>query len=340
MSQGQRSLGEPLRKLADAVRDPDVARARLSKVEWEMRSTWWAARARTQRAYWAEAAVGGRTPRQVFGSVDDEHWLWLNTRGSRKEQALRTLLPGLPDDEIQQRYTGSRGEATLREAWNVYRLVKQAYDRHSPTGPLGPTSEVLDFGCGWGRIIRFFLKDVEPGGLLGIDCDSSALALCRRTNSWNTFVDVEPLPPAPFPTDHFDLIYAYSVFSHLSEESHDRWLDEFRRMLKPGGLLMVSTRARSFIETCAWLRTEAGARAPASHRVSAGAFVDTASALADYDSGAYCFSHRSDEDPPHFGETCIPLRYVENHWTDRFRLLDFIADGPLCPQNFIVVQKA
>jgi ubiquinone/menaquinone biosynthesis C-methylase UbiE len=249
-------------------------------------------------------------------------------------------LPGVPDDDVQQRFTGSGGETTLREGWNVYRLVKQAYNRYSPSRPLATPSTVLDFGCGWGRIIRFFLKDIEPGNLFGIDCDSDALELCRRTNRWSSFIVVDALPPAPLPDAHFDLIYAYSVFSHLSEESHDRWLDEFRRILKPGGLLMVSTRPRSFIEKCAWLRTDAGADAPASHRIAAGAFPDTATALADYDAGAYCFSHRTDEDPPHFGETCIPQRYVIDQWTDRFHLLDFIDDHRLCEQNFVVARRA
>ena len=28
---------------------------------------------------------------------------------------------------------------------------------------------LLDFGCGWGRVIRYFLKDVDPGHLMGTD---------------------------------------------------------------------------------------------------------------------------------------------------------------------------
>jgi len=173
----------------------------------------------------------------------------------------------------------------------------------------------------------------------GIDPDGAALDLCRQTNRWSTFIEVDPLPPSPLPDGQLDLIYAYSVYSHLDEEAHDRWLDEFRRILRPGGLLMVSTRPRSFIDKCAWLRSDAGAHAPASHLVAAAAFPDTAAALADYDAGAYCFSHRSEDDPPHFGETCISRRYVADHWTDRFRLLDYIDDHRLCEQDFVVVQK-
>lgn len=338
MSQRE-SLVRPLRELADTVRNPDLARARLARLDWELRAKWWSARAVSDRADWLVGSATEQTPTELFGSADDQRWFWLNTRGYLKEPALRSLLPGVPAEEIQERFTGSGGETTLREGWNVYRLVKQAFNRYSPSGALGGSSMVLDFGCGWGRIIRFFLKEVDPGSLFGIDCDGPALELCRQTNKWSTFIDVEPLPPAPLPDEHFDLIYAYSVFSHLSEESHDLWLNEFRRILKPGGLLMVSTRPRSFIEKCAWLRTEAGINAPASHVVAGGAFLDTAAALVAYDAGAYCFSHRNNDDPPHFGETCIPRRYVVDNWTDRFRLLDFIDDHKFCEQDFIVGQR-
>jgi SAM-dependent methyltransferase len=36
------------------------------------------------------------------------------------------------------------------------------------------------------------------------------------------------------------LIYALSVFSHLDEPLQRAWLAEFRRLLRPGGLLVLS----------------------------------------------------------------------------------------------------
>ena len=333
------SAAGAVRKLAETARTPELTRARLAKLDWELRSVWFSARAGSSRGAWARAVEETRTPAEVFASEGDWRWLWLNTRGYSKEPLLQTLLPGAPDEEVQARFTGQAGEYALRDAWKLYRFLKRAYARHSTSGGLTRSTVVLEYGCGWGRIVRFFLKDLDPGNMWGIDCDPSILEVCRRTNPWSIFVDVDVLPPSSLPDGRFDLIYAYSVFSHLSEESHDRWLDEFRRILSPDGILIVSTRARSFIETCAWLRSQAGANAPASNRVSAGAFLDTASALADYDAGEYCFSYRTPDDPPHFGETCIPFSYVEKHWADRFHLLEFVEDPRVCPQNFVVARK-
>lgn len=47
-------------------------------------------------------------------------------------------------------------------------------------------------------------------------------------------------PPTPYVSGSFDLIYALSVFSHLDEPLQRDWLAEFRRLLRPGGLLVLS----------------------------------------------------------------------------------------------------
>jgi SAM-dependent methyltransferase len=48
------------------------------------------------------------------------------------------------------------------------------------------------------------------------------------------------LPPLSYQNDHFDLIFANSVFTHLTEEAQDRWLPELARILKPDGLVIAS----------------------------------------------------------------------------------------------------
>ena len=46
-------------------------------------------------------------------------------------------------------------------------------------------------------------------------------------------------PPLDFPDDHFDLVTALSVFTHITDGWSD-WLLEIRRVLKPGGLLIAT----------------------------------------------------------------------------------------------------
>jgi SAM-dependent methyltransferase len=48
-------------------------------------------------------------------------------------------------------------------------------------------------------------------------------------------------PPSPYPDDNFDLVYAVSVLTHLTPQLADAWIADFARVLRPGGLLFVTT---------------------------------------------------------------------------------------------------
>jgi 2-polyprenyl-3-methyl-5-hydroxy-6-metoxy-1,4-benzoquinol methylase len=182
----------------------------------------------------------------VFSNIGDYQWLFLNTIGYRRMGFLRQLLPSMPDADVQARYVGKSGDPALLQAFDAYHLFKDLAAQHGH--PIQSTSSVLDFGCGWGRILRFFMRDVAPANLVGVDCMPKAIELCRQTNTVNEFKQVPLLPPSDLQNNSFDLIYLFSVFSHLSEDAHDRWLTEFRRVMKPGGILIATTWPRSFIK--------------------------------------------------------------------------------------------
>lgn len=55
----------------------------------------------------------------------------------------------------------------------------------------------------------------------------------------------------------FDLVCAYSVFCHLSNDVTLPWMGEFERVLKPGGFLVFTTRPESFLGFCSLESTRA-----------------------------------------------------------------------------------
>jgi ubiquinone/menaquinone biosynthesis C-methylase UbiE len=194
---------------------------------------------------------------ELFGDVENEFWFWMNTEGLRFSTRLRQFLPSMPDETIQCNFTGAAGDITLREAFQFYAFVKQYMQERGKL--VAARENVLDFGCGWGRIIRFFLKDLEGSRLWGVDCYAAVLEAARQTNRWCRFEQIDPMPPM-LADSKFDLIYCFSVFSHVSEGAHERWLVEFHRLLKPGGMFFATTRGRDFIEYCARLRDEQRSR--------------------------------------------------------------------------------
>ena len=84
----------------------------------------------------------------------------------------------MPPESVQRNFTGTAGDDALRLAFDFYRLVHRLIERHATA----PVETILDFGCGWGRILRFFMRDVAEDSLIGIDCLQEAVDLCHATN--------------------------------------------------------------------------------------------------------------------------------------------------------------
>ena len=163
-----------------------------------------------------------RVPYELFSGTSDRFWFWLFTEGQRRAPSLKRLLPGMPDEDVQLMFTGDTGDAVLREGFSAYRLFKELCERY--VGPLAQCDYVLDFGCGWGRIIRFFLRDLEPTHLWGADPVQGMIDICKKTNPWCQFSIIQQSPPTQFRANTFDLIYSFSVFSHFSEPMQLSWL--------------------------------------------------------------------------------------------------------------------
>jgi SAM-dependent methyltransferase len=244
----------------------------------------------------------------------------------------------MPDPEVQLQYTGNSGDAVLREAFHAYLLFRDMYTTH--VGPIEECSAVLDFGCGWGRILRFFLKDLDSSRLWAADPSEAMVAFCRSNFPGCHIEHIDPQPPGPFPDESFDLIYAYSVFSHLSEDMHHRCLTELTRILRPGGVLVATTRPRSFVDDCAAMRKRKDlSTVHAGPTSSAAAFPDPTKALSDYDAGRYCYSQLVFEGTwTYWGEAAISEDYVAKNWTRHLAFVDYIDDRQGCA-NAIVMQK-
>ncbi len=179
------------------------------------------------------------------GSYTDDEWLELMIEGL--EQG-REGVPSGPPAEVQARFVGWSGEAAMRECFGVYRLIKDLY-----AGDLA-AAKVLDFGVGWGRLIRLFAHDVPEAQLHGCDVDPEILQVCADTGVPGALVRTDPGAPLPYDDGAFDLAYAYSVFSHLSEDAAKGALAELARVLRPGGQLTFTTQGQRFLDLCVAIR--------------------------------------------------------------------------------------
>ena len=117
-----------------------------------------------------------------------------------------------------------------------------------------PEKSLLDLGCGYGRLPIGILNRIGAIRYYqGVDVNKEAISWCRkyieRDNPSFKFLhtnvssarynpDGEPVSTAfllPFPDQSFDIIYLFSVFSHMEVEDVKVYLKEFERLLAPSG---------------------------------------------------------------------------------------------------------
>jgi SAM-dependent methyltransferase len=281
------------------------------------------------------------TPDEIYvkaSVLSPDQWLGVLIASTKDPDWKGVLLPRFPEPSLQAGFVGSANEQALKEAYLFYTTI-QSYMRRRGLS-LNRTSRVLDFGCGWGRYLRFFLRDVPWSNLYGLDAMSLAITTCQETGVYGQLLKIDLLPPTILAGSSMDLVYAYSVFSHLSRLAADAWIEELTRLLRPGGMLFLTTQGRSFLDFCDTLQNEE----PEIywHSLLKKAFTDTETKRDLYDRGEFVHVATGGgvELPGEvYGEALVPKGYVETHWTGALDLVDFVDDRSNLPQALIVLQK-
>lgn len=126
-------------------------------------------------------------------------------------------------------------------------------------GGLRPEHDVLDIGCGFGRIAIQLTQFLDPSArYVGIDIVPEMVAWCTDeiTSRYPAFefrrIDVHNQHYHPGGTGQAsrvrlpaadssaDLVFLFSVFTHMYPADVRHYLREIRRCLKPGGRLMAT----------------------------------------------------------------------------------------------------
>ena len=217
-------------------------------------------------------------------------------------EALRLRVHG-PADEVAFLSLGDAIASGVKEI-----LIAEAR-------PIESFQRILDFGCGCGRVIRFFEGLPKSCELFATDIDPEAISWCRENlKDLATFSRNNDEPPLDFAPDSFDFILAISVFTHLPESLELAWLGELRRIARPGAILLLSVHGqRGFwrVPSASYDELERRGFCYARCGVTAG--------LPDY----YQTSFHSEA-------------YIREHWSKFFRVRGIVA---LCSQDVVICQK-
>lgn len=154
---------------------------------------------------------------------------------------MSKILPKMAKDEIQLSWTGNSGIKLLKQTTTFVRSV--AYHFYKFSGDTLNNKSILDFGCGYGRIARLMYYFANSENLFGVDPWDKSIEICHSDGLEKNFFLSDYLPVnLPTGEKKFCLIYAFSVFTHLSQRATITAMETLLQHLESTGILVITIR--------------------------------------------------------------------------------------------------
>lgn len=231
------------------------------------------------------------------------------------QELLDVSLP-LPPEHLRKRV---HGDATETSFTTVGKLVAvNILSALRETTALAGSPRILDFGCGCGRIVRYFHKLSGPCSLYGTDIDGEAIAWCRSNlQELGEFSTNRTSPPLRYENDYFDFVYSISIFTHLPEDMQWAWLEELRRVTRPGGYLLLTVHGEELFN---------GAPEAYRRQLREKGFYYSIGAITDGLPDFYQTTYHTDD-------------YIRSRWSRLFTIEKVVKRGIANKQDLVLCRK-
>jgi SAM-dependent methyltransferase len=186
--------------------------------------------------------------RRAFDVIDRVAYWRRLALTARSNRAFRRTYPDFPVPPLAILWDAQAttdlaeykrsGEQAAAQYWGIIR----------PHLAPARLSRVCEWGCGPARIVRHLpaLAAGLPVEFHACDYNRASIAWCRAHLPDITFFENGLAPPLPVENGTFDVLFCRSVFTHLSAEMHGRWIAELRRVIRPGGILILTTHGLAY----------------------------------------------------------------------------------------------
>jgi SAM-dependent methyltransferase len=166
-------------------------------------------------------------------------------RVAAKGEANAEDLP-LPPARLRTQIGPSHADARvfLRSGQHHAQLVRDLLREGG--GEIEELDAMLDWGCGCGRVLRHW-SGLAHTRVCGCDITPKMVDWCADNLTFAEVAVNDIAPPLPYPDATFDLVYAFSVFTHLPEDLQHSWMRECLRVLRPEGYLLMSTLGEYYL---------------------------------------------------------------------------------------------
>ena len=180
-----------------------------------------------------------------FGA-DPFHLEFVETRDNRTRKLsdlwlpndLRSFLGFTKDVTLIDRVQwGFDAYGIVLPGYSTFRYLEAEFRRYGIDPEANPS--VLDWGCGVGRLTAHFIRQWPHARIFGTDVDAANVAWCE--SSLGAGFTICPLwPPTAYDDASFDGAFGVSVMTHLTAEAQTAWLRELARVLRPGGIALLT----------------------------------------------------------------------------------------------------
>jgi hypothetical protein len=230
---------------------------------------------------------------------------------------LARWLPLVPPEETQVGSIGSSGQQAFLEAAAFVRTIETTLQTlgRDPNG-----LKFLDYGIFWGRLSRLLYKYTATSNLYGVDAWVPSLEAARSLGFRGHLSPVDAAPTTvPFDVK-FDVVFAFSILTHVSEISANAIGEAVATALQSKGLFIFTVRPAAY---AGLMMSDAKAHAEAFAQRGFGHTPDQWA----IDSGV-----------PHYGNTTISPDYFRAHWP-AFEVLNTTVNAIDPFQVIVVLQK-
>lgn len=201
--------------------------------------------------------------------------------------------------------------------------------------------KILDFGCGVGRGLLYFTRYYPHPKYYACDIDDTSIEFVRRAYPQVNAYSNQFYPPLKYADEFFDLVYSVSIFSHLSIEDHNPWLNELARVTKSGGYCFLTTEGKTALSALASVFKR-----------------DTDTLTQELQERGYLYKEydflkKSVQDQNtlriasrlvgvegSYGHTVISPQYVRSEWgTDKFHVIDILEGIIDSRQDLVILRR-
>ncbi|EGQ43668.1 MAG: methylase involved in ubiquinone/menaquinone biosynthesis [Candidatus Nanosalina sp. J07AB43] len=145
-------------------------------------------------------------------------------------------------------------------AEQIARFIEEETDKHPHIDEfverVSESGKVLDLGCGHGKHVDYLVQNGLEA--VGVDLAEGMLHEKERRGKKGTYIeqDFRNLPEHQFDDDEYDALWANAALKFYPEQEMRETIEEWSRVLRPGGEFYTSFKIKGGQEDYDWLQTD------------------------------------------------------------------------------------